>query len=705
MAGLVLNDLAKLTKQLEDLISKYIKGLNSTVSTRIEIYDSGTNGDGINPKMKEFVKKNISVTNLLSGKKDFDQNIDTINRMLEKESINEKLEDVRVDEGGLLNYFNFFNNGERVYICFIRFSGFEDNVLSLYKEKAHPFIKETLKYSFVSFLIHQIYADLREGKYEQLKESNREDYLSSKGREFMRKLLADISGEDTFKRSIGIYGNDLFDEFNYISTLNYEGGSVSAKLLLINKSEIDTHINFYIKLEEPISFDQHRRIRKLLETSDKRTFLIGDHEKIYGLGTLRDYELLKDKPIFLIDFIGKFEYKISFVIMKRDVITNIEDGSIENVKWRLYEHPILFIRYGTPNLRENKFSDVKLSGKLQKIFGDKIEQENKDKLVNLVKYAVNQKSGTIVVLTTTETAEKEIDKLENEAIRINRTNLLNKSKYELKNIIERVTCIDGALYLDVKGNCYAIGVILDGTAEKKLGDSSRGARYNSAIRYANKKGLKDNCVIIVISEDGMVDIIPNSEENEEKINQLINQLMDLINKEQFKAALQLIQKKAPNINKSAQIYYLEGFLYDKLQDYDQALIMYSNSIELNKDYASAYNNRGCVYNMKKEYNHAIRDFTKAIELDPNKEIAYSNRAYVYNILEKHEKAEMDYTKALELGPQNEISYKGRGDVYVKLKEYTKAEMDYNEAIKLNKDYQEAISAKEDLLKLIESVPN
>lgn len=705
MMELVLNDLVKLTKQLEDLISKYIKGLNSTVSTHIEIHDIGTNGNDINPKVKEFVENNISAASLLSGKKELDENIDTINRMLDRESISEKREEVRVGEESLLNYVNFLSNEEKIYMCFIRFSGFEDNVLSLYKEKANQFIKETLKYSFLNFLIHQIYADLREGKYEQLKEGNREDYLASKGREFMRNLLVDISGGDHSKRNIGIYGNDLFDEFNYISTLNYEGGSISAKLLLVNKTEIDTHIDFYIKLEEPISFDQHRRIRKLLETSDKRTFLIGDHEKIYGLGRLRDYELLKSKPVFLIDFTGKFEYKISIVIMKRDVITNIEDGSIENVKWRLYEHPILFIRYGTPNLRENKFSDIKLSGKLQKIFGDKIEPQNKDKLVSLVKYAVNQKSGTIVVLTTTETAEKEIDKLENEAIRINRTNLLSKSKYELKNIIERVTCIDGALYLDIKGNCYAIGVILDGTAEKSLGDSSRGARYNSAIRYANKKGLKDNCVIIVISEDGMVDIIPNSEENEEKLNQLVNQLMDLINKNQFKEALQLIQKKAPNINKSAQIYYLEGFLYDKLGDSDQALIMYSNSIELNKDYASAYNNRGCVYNMKKEYNHAIREFTKAIELDPNKEVAYGNRAHVYNILEKYEKAEMDYTKAIELESQNEINYKYRGDVYVKLKEYTKAEMDYNEAIKLNNDYQEAISAKEELLKHIESISN
>ena len=59
--------------------------------------------------------------------------------------------------------------------------------------------------------------------------------------------------------------------------------------------------------------------------------------------------------------------------------------------------------------------------------------------------------------------------------------------------------------LDVTGTCYAIGVILDGIATAK-GNSERGSRYNSAIRYVENNG---NCVAIIISEDGMVNLYPD----------------------------------------------------------------------------------------------------------------------------------------------------------------------------------------------------
>lgn len=42
------------------------------------------------------------------------------------------------------------------------------------------------------------------------------------------------------------------------------------------------------------------------------------------------------------------------------------------------------------------------------------------------------------------------------------------------NMIQQVTAIDGALLIDMKGICYAAGLILDGLATDK-GDSARGA--------------------------------------------------------------------------------------------------------------------------------------------------------------------------------------------------------------------------------------
>ena len=85
--------------------------------------------------------------------------------------------------------------------------------------------------------------------------------------------------------------------------------------------------------------------------------------------------------------------------------------------------------------------------------------------------------------------------------RINLQELINES------LIRNVTAIDGAVLLDSKGICHSIGVILDGIANNK-GKSERGARYNSAVRYVENN--KKKCVAVIISEDGMINLYPDS---------------------------------------------------------------------------------------------------------------------------------------------------------------------------------------------------
>lgn len=74
------------------------------------------------------------------------------------------------------------------------------------------------------------------------------------------------------------------------------------------------------------------------------------------------------------------------------------------------------------------------------------------------------------------------------------------------DILQNLTPIDGAIILDPQGFCHAIGAILDGKATAS-GDPSRGARYNSAIRYY--EAAEAPSVVVVVSSDGGVDFIPN----------------------------------------------------------------------------------------------------------------------------------------------------------------------------------------------------
>jgi hypothetical protein len=76
-----------------------------------------------------------------------------------------------------------------------------------------------------------------------------------------------------------------------------------------------------------------------------------------------------------------------------------------------------------------------------------------------------------------------------------------------KDLLINLCSIDGAILIDLNGYVHAKGVILDGIVGLE-GDSSRGSRYNSALTYQEYRGWQKPTMIIVHSEDGMVDVIP-----------------------------------------------------------------------------------------------------------------------------------------------------------------------------------------------------
>ncbi len=122
---------------------------------------------------------------------------------------------------------------------------------------------------------------------------------------------------------------------------------------------------------------------------------------------------------------------------------------------------------------------------------------------------------------------------------------------------------------------------------------------------------------------------------------------------------------------------------------DKALKSYTEAIELDQNYAEAYNNRGVAYAEKSEYDRAIKDYNKAIELDPNNAKAYSNRGVAYAEKGEYDRAIKDYNKAIELDRNNAIAYSNRGAAYSEKGEYDRSIKDYNKAIELNQNYAEA----------------
>jgi len=105
------------------------------------------------------------------------------------------------------------------------------------------------------------------------------------------------------------------------------------------------------------------------------------------------------------------------------------------------------------------------------------------------------------MLVVSSDAAGEAERLGNQATQIRPVPLTT-------NMISRTTAIDGAVLVDLDGVCHGIGVILDGPAHRHC-TPSRGARYNSAVRYAYRRPAgRLDCMVVVKSEDGMVNLFP-----------------------------------------------------------------------------------------------------------------------------------------------------------------------------------------------------
>jgi hypothetical protein len=106
-----------------------------------------------------------------------------------------------------------------------------------------------------------------------------------------------------------------------------------------------------------------------------------------------------------------------------------------------------------------------------------------------------QQHGAMLVITASAA---------DEAVRLDKQATVVEPFTLTPDLIDLVTRIDGAVLIDLEGTCHAIGVILDGQASDKC-TSARGARYNSAVRYAYDRAGR---VVLVKSEDGMVNVLP-----------------------------------------------------------------------------------------------------------------------------------------------------------------------------------------------------
>ena len=241
-----------------------------------------------------------------------------------------------------------------------------------------------------------------------------------------------------------------------------------------------------------------RMVRKLLEISNEN-----------GIDILAEKINTPD---------GKTAYAVQALLNATDDSDDVEQIYIKfkgYMHWSLTigKREVLIYYHGEYQLGyakegENYLEDII---KLQK--DNKLEQVDIQMLKDIVEVLKEQRHGTSVIFMERDEAEQEVKRLcdMNRAIPVESNLKYNKTE-EGENGWHKaaflgISNMDGALILDFDGNCKAISCIVDGKAVIP-GRVERGARLNSIENYvgSKKKGI---CIGIVISEDGMVNILHN----------------------------------------------------------------------------------------------------------------------------------------------------------------------------------------------------
>ena len=256
---------------------------------------------------------------------------------------------------------------------------------------------------------------------------------------------------------------DLFRSVTDFSSLTYERSGAKGHFVVTSPDNLSNKLS--ISIQSPVYLNQPRTVRKLLELTDDTNALLTDGHTIYGIGECNP---------------------------SPDVATVTIDG---HAKWSLcvdgttlmkvaYEHATLPKQI----LDKDLFSDV-----AHRTIGAVDVQ----RIWNIFQCALDNGHGSTIVVS--EDPMSEIERLGQEALAV-------KPEYFDHRQVAMLGRIDGAIILGPDGRCYAFGAILDGLATS-TGDRARGARFNSSIRY--QKTAAKGTLVIVISDDGTVDLIPS----------------------------------------------------------------------------------------------------------------------------------------------------------------------------------------------------
>jgi tetratricopeptide (TPR) repeat protein len=125
----------------------------------------------------------------------------------------------------------------------------------------------------------------------------------------------------------------------------------------------------------------------------------------------------------------------------------------------------------------------------------------------------------------------------------------------------------------------------------------------------------------------------------------------------------MLSDKSLSSNPVAFKHYKEGESYAEKDKTEKAIESFKKAVELDPEFAFAWDNLGLCYRKLNKYDDAIRCYKKSLEVDEYGIMPLQNMAVVYEYRREYKEAAEVYLKLMEGYPDNPEGYYGAGRAY------------------------------------------
>ena len=151
----------------------------------------------------------------------------------------------------------------------------------------------------------------------------------------------------------------------------------------------------------------------------------------------------------------------------------------------------------------------------------------------------------------------------------------------------------------------------------------------------------------------------------------------------FDEAMRLCDEAIEIDSENARAWYNRGFAKGGLGRHEEAIEDYDEAIRLDPEFASAWNSRGFAKNKLGRKEEGLADYEEAIRLNPEFASAWNNLGSAKSQLGRHENAIANLDEAIRLDSEYVTAWNNRGLAKGELGRHEEAIADYDEAIRLN----------------------